>query len=240
MTEMTSKILFDERKNDIIKYFDFVKLIVDKRASLTYRDTIANEDVNINIDLGMTHILKANTYLLLYNLVEATISNAIEDIHEKLENHPDLCIDKLRSELTTMALKKLNNMGSNIITSIDVTNGEVAKLILKTWLSEHKKLVSNNKNPLFSGNVDARKIRTVAEDYGFSCNTNLAETGNGYQLVTIKEARNSLAHGSESFLNKGQDTSIDTLESMKNQTFSYLEDILNNIQQYIDGQCYLR
>ncbi|WP_316553301.1 MAE_28990/MAE_18760 family HEPN-like nuclease [Klebsiella aerogenes] len=237
MAVMNSKILFTERKDDIAKYFDFVKFIIDERPSFSYRDRASGEERSTDIDIEMTHILKANAYIILYNLIEATISNAIEDIHEELNSCPDLCIDKVCEGLTKLALKKLDN---HIVSGMDFSQGDVAQLILKKWLEEHKKLVLADKNPLFSGNVDAQKIRDVASIYGFSSETDRSKTHNGGNLVNIKMARNSLAHGSESFLNKGQETSIDSLEFLKNEVFHYLEEILDNIEQYLDGQLYMR
>lgn len=237
MVTMNSKILFSERKEDIAKYFNFVKFIIDERPSFSYRERVTGEDRVSEIDIEMTHILKANAYIILYNLIEATISNAIEDIHEQLTSCPDLCVDRICESLTKLALKKIDH---HIVSDMDFSQGDVAELILKKWLAEHKKQVLADKNPLFSGNVDAQKIRDVASIYGFSSDTDRSKTHNGGNLVNIKMARNALAHGSESFLNKGQETSIDSLEFLKNEVFHYLEGILDNIQTYLDGQLYMR
>lgn len=237
MVSMKSKLLFSERKEDITQYFNFVKFIIDERPSFNYRDRVSGEARVSEIDIEMTHILKANAYIILYNLIEATVSNAIEDIHEQLSLCPDLCVDKVCESLTKLALKKLDH---HVVGNMDFSQEDVAKLILKKWLEEHKKQVLADKNPLFSGNVDAQKIRDVASIYGFSSDTDRSKTHNGGNLVNIKMARNSLAHGAESFLNKGQETSIDNLEFLKNEVFHYLEGILENIQEYLDGQLYMR
>lgn len=237
MVAMQSKILFQERRDDIEKYFDFVKFIIDDKPDFSFRNKITGFNEERKIDIEMTHILKANMFVLLYNLIEATAANAIEDIHCQLSNQPDLCVDQLCENITKMALKRID---SNVVGHMNFANGEIAKLVLRAWLTEHQKLVDDNKNPLFSGNVDARVIREVADEYGFSSVTDASRTRNGGNLVKIKKARNSLAHGSESFLNKGQETSIDALKDLKDEVFNYLEEILENIQQYLDGQLYLR
>ncbi len=237
MVIMNSKILFSERKEDIEKYFDFVKFIIDERPTFSYKDRIAGECKHREIDIEMTHILKANAFIILYNLIEATISNAIEDIHNELNSCDDLCVDKICESLTKLALKKLDH---HMVSDMDFSQGDIAKLVLKKWLEEHKKQVQADKNPLFSGNVDAQKIRDVASIYGFSSQTDRSKTHNGGNLANIKKARNALAHGSESFLNKGQETSIDNLELLKNEVFHYLEEILENIQKYLDDRLYIR
>lgn len=235
MTIMESRILFIERMQDINEYFSFIELLINKKPVLSYKDTPEAEAITSSVSIEMTHILKANAFIILYNLIEATISNAIEDIHSVLSLDTNLCLDTLNEKLTKMAFKNTNM--SNVI---DFSGENVAKLILKTWLNAHKKLVDSNKNPIFSGNVDARKIKEVAEHYGFSSITDQQKTRNGYNLLPIKKARNDLAHGSESFRNKGRETSIDTLIEMKDEVFNYLDCILNNIQNYLDNKSYLR
>ncbi|HGN8794923.1 MAE_28990/MAE_18760 family HEPN-like nuclease [Klebsiella michiganensis] len=236
MEEMKSKILFHERMQDINEYFSFIQLLINKRPSLTYRESQNNEPTTIPVDMDMTHILKANAFIILYNLIEATISNAIEDIHNVFISNEALCVDTINENLTKVAFQSLHTPNGQI----DFSQGNIAKVILKEWLSAHKRLIEANKNPLFSGNVDAKKIREVAEKYGFSSDTNAEITRNGYNLLPIKKARNDLAHGSESFRNKGRDTSIDTLVEMKDEVFHYLNCILENIQTYLDTQSYLR
>lgn len=233
---MTSKILFNERMQDINEYFSFIQILINKRPLLSYKENPTDEPTTIAIDIDMTHILKANAFIILYNLIEASISNAIEDIHKVFMSNDALCVDTIHENLTRVAFKSLNSPNGQI----DFSQGNIAKIILKEWLAAHKKLIEANKNPLFSGNVDAQKIREVAEKYGFSSDTNTEFTRNGYNLLSIKTARNDLAHGSESFRNKGRDTSIDILVEMKDEVFHYLNCILNNIQTYLDTQSYLR
>lgn len=236
MAQMNSKILFQERMEDINDYLSFVKLLIDKKPKLVYESedgvSIASE-----IDLDITHILKANAYIILYNLIEATISNAIEDIHIVFSNDLSLCVDTVTLNLTKVAFK---NIDTKTMSEIDFSIENVSKTIFKTWLEAHKKLVIANKNPLFSGNVDAKKIREVAESYGFSSVTDQMKTRNGVTLVSIKAARNSLAHGSESFRSKGQNASIDEIMRMKDEVFHYLNRILDNIGDYLDSKAYVR
>lgn len=74
-----------------------------------------------------------------------------------------------------------------MVSDMDFSQGDIAKLVLKKWLEEHKKQVQADKNPLFSGNVDAQKIRDVASIYGFSSQTDRSKTHNGGNLVNIKK-----------------------------------------------------
>jgi len=92
---------------------------------------------------------------------------------------------------------------------------------------------------LFSGNIDARKIKQTANEYGFSSQTDYAKTGKGADLLSIKSNRNDLAHGYKSFAEVGKDKTADELLEIKKKTVSYLREILQNIEQYLSNKEYL-
>ncbi|WP_238446456.1 MAE_28990/MAE_18760 family HEPN-like nuclease, partial [Microcystis aeruginosa] len=48
-----------------------------------------------------------------------------------------------------------------------------------------------------------------------------------------------LAHGNKSFAEIGRDITVEELLTIKEEVIAYLEQILNNINQYITGQDYL-
>ncbi|HFO9593384.1 TPA: hypothetical protein ACHLGW_004146, partial [Escherichia coli] len=68
---MTSKILFQERMQDINEYFSFIQLLINKKPSLVYKENTSDAPIQQPIDIDMTHILKANAFIILYNLIEA-------------------------------------------------------------------------------------------------------------------------------------------------------------------------
>jgi DNA-binding phage protein len=51
--------------------------------------------------------------------------------------------------------------------------------------------------------------------------------------------RNDLDHGNKSFAEIGKDITVEELLKIKEEVTAYLEQILNNINQYITGQDYL-
>ncbi|MDY6993463.1 MAG: MAE_28990/MAE_18760 family HEPN-like nuclease [Pseudomonadota bacterium] len=60
----------------------------------------------------------------------------------------------------------------------------------------------------------------------------------GSKLLTVKTQRNQLAHGNISFSECGRDHTFIELNNIKNEVINYLEDILNNIENYIDNKAY--
>lgn len=68
-------------------------------------------------------------------------------------------------------------------------------------------------------------------------------TGDDYDdikrnLLNIKDKRNALAHGRLSFEQCGQDTAVDALIEYSQQAYSFLEAVLNGIDEYLEGKKY--
>ncbi len=203
------KTIFQQRVAEIETYFSFISI---------HTNTTNNEDLN--------RILKANLLLMLYNLVESSISNAVEEIHNEIHlrtvSFNSLKI-QLRTKLITYLNKNLN--ASNFVSTVN----DLALDIVKQCFDKQK---------LFNGNVDSRKIRELGENYGFRHTTDYEKTKNGVCLVTIKGKRNDLAHGTFSFTEVGKEYSIGDLEKMKSETTFYLEEIISNIEDYLNTQEY--
>lgn len=232
---------FNERVTEIELYFSFVEEVIDRQAALIFPLPIGSKPrtkrKEKKIPIELTHTLKANGFLLLYNLVEATISNAIEEIHETIGSDPAVGTDNLNNSLIKTAMTRFKN-GMMKIT--DHCKHPASQSLLRYWIDEHKDGVEREKNPLFSGNVDARKIRDVAADYGFSAETTKRKTKDGESLVTVKSKRNSLAHGHTAFNECGRGITMPALLAIKTEVIHYLDEILKNIEHYITNKAYLR
>ncbi|MDR0606006.1 MAG: hypothetical protein LBG80_17090 [Bacteroidales bacterium] len=204
---MTSvKAIFNERKNEINTYFDYL-----------------NQYQPQNADDALFKILKSNLILMLYNLVESSISNAIEEIHNNI-HLKSASFNDLKTELKSLIISNIKNVNSKKFVE-DIKN--IATDIIKhSFNAEVKK-------KLFNGNIDGRKIKEFSDKYGFDSNTDLTKTEDGNWLITIKNKRNDLAHGTYSFTEVGKDYSIQDLILMKDKTINYIESILDNIEEYL-------
>ncbi|MGP1388005.1 MAG: MAE_28990/MAE_18760 family HEPN-like nuclease [Thainema sp.] len=179
-----------------------------------------------DVDANLLKTLKASAFLLLYNLIEATMRNAIEAIFDELRVR-GVSYDRIRPELKKIVLKNLKKRNSDrLFSSINT----IAVDIIAAGF---------DKSDLFSGNLDALKIRNTADEYGFSHRTDYARTGNGSDLLIVKTNRNDLAHGFKSFAEVGRDKTADELLEIKNKVIRYLKQILTNIDQYLSSQDYL-
>ena len=70
---------FDERAKEVSQYFIFLKNLEQESIKLSMGGKIGKSKIKV-IDPNLLRTLKASGFLLLYNLVEATMRNAIEAI----------------------------------------------------------------------------------------------------------------------------------------------------------------
>ncbi|MCW6052557.1 hypothetical protein K4039_21395 [Lyngbya sp. CCAP 1446/10] len=216
---------FNTRANEVNDYFIFLEGLIKQTTKLAVADSAGNDTIqSLNSELAKT--LKANGFLLLYNLVESTMRNAIEAIFDELKAQA-ISFDRLKPEIKMIVLQNLKNRSPK---KIHLQINQISTDIITATFEREE---------LFSGNVDAKLIKEIAEKYGFSCKTKAEQTKNGQNLVVVKRNRNDLAHGVKSFEDVGRDKSIQQLLEIKNEVIEYLRQILENIKTYLDNQEYL-
>jgi len=224
---MTSALIqdFTERSKEVRKYFIFLKSLEQGTTKLSMDGKGDSSKIKV-IDPELLKTLKASGFLLLYNLVEATMRNVVEAIFDRLRSE-GISYDQIRPELKKIVLKNLKKRNPDtIFSSITAISVDIIT-------------AGFNKEDLFSGNIDGKKIRETATEYGFSYSTDHAKTGDGSDLLTIKANRNDLAHGIKSFTEVGRDQTTDELLEIKNKVIRYLKQILQNIEAYLENAEYL-
>lgn len=211
---------FVSREDEVARYFAFLGAI-DSGVHRVVAISDGNPAYN-HLDLTeITKTLKANSFLLLYNLVESTVKNAIEAIFDDLQANR-IVFDACRKELRRIMLLNLKKR-------------DIDKLLpLVTNLANDLARVTFSKDELFSGNVDARLIRKTALKYGF-----LEPSKRSGNLLTVKDNRNDLSHGNKTFGEVGREYDFKRLDSIRKEVTEYLEELIVNIEQYIKSQGYL-
>lgn len=208
---------FDERAKEVDEYFEFVNAILSADSELAYTDSVGGASAyKVSSDLQKT--LKANGFLLVYNLVESTMKNALEAIiHHLLAQR--ISFDDLSSRVKLIILKNAKACNAEklepLLTQIDLD------IIQHTFRKEE----------LFSGNVDAKAIKDTMKTYGISSRN----TVNGNCLLTIKTQRNALAHGDVSFTECGRGYDITELIQYKNDAKDYLQATLNDVKRFLSN-----
>jgi MAE_28990/MAE_18760-like HEPN len=216
---------FDERAKEVSQYFILLKNLEQESIKLSMGSKIDKQKIK-PIDSNLLRTLKASGFLLLYNLVEATMRNAIEAIFDELKSE-DVSYDRIRPELKKIVLRNLKKRNTD----------ELHASILDVSID----IISASFDPqdVFSGNIDGRKIKDTAIKYGFSHVTDARKTRDGTDLLIVKTNRNDLAHGFKSFTEVGRDKTADELLAIESRVVKYLRQILENIEAYLEHREYL-
>jgi hypothetical protein len=210
---------FDEREREVTRYFDFLRHFNDHQIVFQIPETAATTLPEEVEELFKT--LKANGFLLLYNLVESTLKNAIEAIFEEFRLK-SVSFDACRLEVREVILRNLKRHDvKKIVSSLSAISTDV---VVATFRKEN----------LAAGNVDARLIREIAGLYGFS-NPRVKSD----ELLTVKTNRNDLAHGLKSFAEVGRDFDLERLEQIKTEVIIFLSALLESVAEYLTERSYL-
>jgi len=220
----TVQLDFQKRALEVEGYFQFVEGMItadaDKLFSLHKASTMQPALSGDSMD-SLQKTLKATCYLLLYNLIESTMRNAVVEIFNELKTQ-DVSFDACRKELKLEVLKNFRKRSPEKILPVLL---DFARYIV------HGTFQSSE---IFSGNLDARTIRETAERYGFE-----PPVKKSWTLRAVKDLRNDLAHGVKSFADVGRDTTISDLELARVQTVEVLTETLANINEYLRQKRYL-
>ena len=220
----TTRAEYTKRLNEVTLYFETIKLLDNGDCSIICKDINGGTTEKI-IDGELAKIMKANGFLLLYNLIEATIRNSISAILNSIST------DKLTFKLLSDNLKKLwINQEINKTKDISKFKEKVSELSEK--ILNDKLLEFTNECVNISGNIDAQRIREIAKKFGY------LEPKDGRGLQTIKDKRNQLAHGEFTFSDIGKNYTSNDLIDYKSEVVTFIENVLNNVETYINAKGY--
>ena len=217
---------FEEEIAHINKYMQLL-YDIENGAKLS----INGNTQDINPDLFK--VLKANTFLLLYNLLESTVRKSVEHIHLsiKAENvaYKDVIVE-IQKIWVEYKYKNFQKIG--------VDN------IFKTWIDmvddciqvEYEDYIKNVKNSALSGNVNQVMTNKIAQKYKFEPNSRVI----GRKLNLIKDKRNYLAHGNLTFVDCGKDYVFSDLNNLKRETVLFLYEFMKKVEQYTQDKKYKR
>lgn len=198
---------FDKRCTEIKDYLDWLE------------DT---ESKDRGIPKGLPPTMKAAAMLLLYNLVESTMTNAVEAIFDELQTRK-VSFDSLSTCPKVAVLANVKNVAADKLTDklVAITTDIIG--------------CSFEKTKVFNGNVDSKKIREKLTEFGI-------KTSNAYKeerLNAIMVARNRLAHGAESFGDYGKDLTAGELIRDYERVSTLLASVLDDVEEFLNQRHYL-
>lgn len=158
---------------------------------------------------GAVKTANAAVYLLIYNMVEATMTEIVDEIMADLRKSK-VPIEHLRQPLQEEIMDRTLAWIRQGITATNVLNS----LINNSSISQSVVGINFRRDKFFSGNVDAKKVRWVANCYGIVLSPATAKlTKGGDALKTAKDKRNQIAHGSVAMSDACNTASLEELEA---------------------------
>lgn len=170
----------------------------------------------------MQKILRADTYVLLYNLIEATFVMMVEYVKTTIndEKKPLLnFIPEIRKVCAESCFKSIDDA----IEFID----KAKPVYIDTWKIS------------YSGNVNIHTIKSFFASIKCAPATSLPEQKVEISLENIKTTRNRLGHGEVSFAQEGANKPYDEVYKDFDVSTQYLREMLNNIDDYVKNRRYI-
>jgi hypothetical protein len=232
----TTKALYDNRKDEIEFYFQVLHDVMSHDSSINNREEVRQRALIQTADNSrFIRMLKSNYLIMLYNLIESCVKSGFEEIYEALTTESISYVQAscaLRDIWSNYEISKAERNTAN-----EDTYGNRVKNILDSVISDAPIVLSKKViEKLAGGTLDARSIRELLTKHEIT----LVETNSGekHRILTVKNKRNSLAHGEESFGDAARDLTLEDLVNIKNEVLIFIEDAINGMEAYYNNERY--
>ncbi len=196
---------FDRRVKDVEQYLHFLKQLHKPQEEGTYGE----------IDDNLKRILRANAYIIMYNMVEYSIRYGILEIYQEMKLNK-CTYSTIRQEIRDIWLNEHYRKIFKVSANWESARKTAAQLVEE---AVNNAIISLDEEAIpISGNLDARQISLICEAHGISYQTHPDAKG-GVELLTVKKQRNSLAHGNISFSECGYETTLGGCPRMAKSAF---------------------
>ena len=226
-----------EEVNDFFTLIDFLEST--KNISVMGNDKISAEEKQIVLDRSLIGTIQSSSFLLLYNLIESTMTAAIDAIYKNLQhleqqhqNVPNLFIFNLKENLRKSLIKQYAG-----IFSIDGINDFTENK--RSFFSSVINSGYDKKN-LFNGNIDCSQIDDITrKKFGFKVLPFDGQLYDSQHILSIKNKRNNLAHGSQTFTEVSRYLAMGELKEHLESVINLLNGVFSSIENYLTNQKYL-
>lgn len=169
-------------------------------------------------------ILKSSIILMLYNLVEGIFGELLSSMFDYIiDNNIDFenLHKKTQEVYLVYYLKYIGNKNKRLL--------EFRKKPNLSDIDYSKFLKSVN---LYSGNLDAAKIREISKKFGVTISDNIK----GEKLLTVKNIRNKLAHGEVNFSVACRDYTIKEIKDIVRSVSKFMVMCIIDYEKFVSLQ----
>jgi hypothetical protein len=224
---ITTMQIFETRKTEIeLSYSVLLDLKLEEQPN----------GKTITIDKAHTErfapILKSNILLMLYNLVEACVRMGFVEIYDSIKDsglaYKDL-IESIRNIWSNFEIRQTIKPANATPTTYE---NKVQSIISKV-ISGGTIILTEDALSI-SGNLDARAIRQLLDDHSI----NITDRTDKHHVLLVKNKRNALGHGIDSFGESARDISIIQLAEIKDEVLNFIFSVIGCMKLYYDGREY--
>ncbi len=234
------KNTYENRKKEINNFIELMKFLEGKKIreeenELSFDDFFYEGETQITLSYQeLINILKSNLSLMIYNIIEYTVSGLVDCIYDEIRVHSLAYIDvneSIRALWRKTILKSVRDPGANFNTFLKKNEEIINNILLNTTLDIHAR------ESLPAGNLDGISIKETFESHGIQISTSSPNFRPDI-LENIKVNRNNLAHGAVSFVDAVRDDSIQDFEKYTRFITLFLEELIETVEEYIKRGCY--
>ena len=229
----STRSTYNERIAEIDFYYDALMQldteIAEVAGTLNEQKTKYKDDIFLRIS-------KANALLMIYNLVESTVLNGMEEIYDKVKDN-GATFSTVRREIQDIWFSyKFGQVYRQPEAHYISYRSKALEIVNSIMLGEPIEL--SRDALLIGGNLDADRIFKVCNSHGIKYKPDKACKG-GERLEDVRIKRNGLAHGNLSFAECGREYSLSDLIEIQNQTYIFLSGLLDEMEKYYENESYL-
>ena len=225
---------YNNRKFEIQNFITFMEYIESSEVSENkgeFYNFIHSTDNNLTYQ-SLINTLKSNFSLMLYNILEYTVSGLLEELYTEISRN-NLSYTDVNEKIQTIWHKvKLNDANKNSA-GFDTLLTK-SKRILDSVINQEI-IALNPRDTITGGNLDDKALIKIFDSHGITfTKTNFRSD----ILGNIKTNRNNLAHGSVSFADALENSSISDLKSKSIILLKFLDELIISVREYTINKKY--
>ncbi|MCB0515671.1 MAG: MAE_28990/MAE_18760 family HEPN-like nuclease [Chitinophagales bacterium] len=226
---------FDKRVAEINSFYEILSIIELENPRIYAYNLDKSGEENLAITSSKIDMLRSTAYLLLYNLIESTVYNAVISVFDQISDNQLKYFDIIEE----VQKYWLNNLYKHDDKKRRETIIETIMNVAIQIFNNAITLASNEIN--YGGSIDAQTIfktaRSMKIDIG-NIHRMYNENTHGQTLIDVKQKRNWLAHGEKSFIEVGSSSTFSELEEAKQYVFDFLKEFIVSVENYITNKKY--
>jgi hypothetical protein len=197
---------------------EFKRRNIEIDEYLTHLETLESTS---GLSVTLMNTMKSSALLMIYNIVESTMTNLLQDLFDHLQNE-GVSFDDLNDKMKELVLGfvKKHNPGKLV--------GKMRDQMLDIAVACFER------SEVFSGNLDSKEIRETMKRIGIKMTHAYTESA----LQDVKNERNNLAHGNKSFSDCGKDYTAVQLREIQKKTQAVLAKAIADFDGFLTQQAY--